>query len=92
MTPSIRDKFDKKLLPGHRQQLRAVLTELDAEHWYPKKFILTPEQHKGYVDSRRADIGGAAADVTEHMGVPVEVAEGTPGVMVAVDGAKVSLH
>ncbi|WP_256220288.1 MULTISPECIES: hypothetical protein [unclassified Variovorax] len=44
------------------------------------------------MDSRRAGIGGAAADVTEHMGVPVEVAEGTPGVMVAVDGAKVSLH
>jgi hypothetical protein len=74
------------------------MTEAVINHWkangnaYPKKFILTPEQHKGYVDSRRAGIGGAAADVTEHMGVPVEVAEGTPGVMVAADGAEVSLQ
>lgn len=74
------------------------MTEAVMNHWkandnvYPKKFILTPEQHEGYVESRRAGIGGAKANISEHMGVPVEVAEGTPGVMVAADGTEVTLQ
>ncbi|AVQ81631.1 hypothetical protein [Variovorax sp. PMC12] len=74
------------------------MTEAVIRHWkandnaYPKKFVLAPEQHKGYVASRRAGIGGPKADVSEHMGVPVEVVEGSPGVMVAADGTEVSLQ
>ena len=59
---------------------------------YPKKFILMPEQHGGYVESRRAGTGGPKANVGEHLGVPVEVAEGTPGVMAAADGTEVTLQ
>lgn len=74
------------------------MTEAVMNHWkandnaYPKKFILTPEQHDGYVESRRAGIGGAKANTSEHMGVLVEVSESTPGVMVAVDGTEVTLQ
>ena len=74
------------------------MTEAVIAHWkandnaYPKKFILTPEQHKGYVDARRAGIGGPKANVAEHMGVPVEVSDSTPGVMVASDGSEVTLQ
>lgn len=73
------------------------MTNAVINHWkahsnaYPQKFILNPDQHKAYVESRRAGIGGAKANVAEHMGVPVEVAGNTPGVMVAADGTEVSL-
>lgn len=74
------------------------MTKAVIAHWkandnaYPKKFILTPEQHSGYVDARRAGIGGPKANVAEHMGVPIEVSDSTPGVMVALDGSEVTLQ
>jgi len=77
--------------------LYLTMTEAVINHWkannnaYPKKFILTPDQHRGYVESRRAGIGGAKANVADHMGVPVEVADNTPGVMIAADGSELSL-
>lgn len=73
------------------------MTEKLIAHWqatgntYPQKFILTPEQHKVYVDTRKAGIGGPKINGNEHMGVPVEISEGTPGVMVNADGTEVSL-
>lgn len=73
------------------------MTDALIRHWkahdnaYPQKFILTPAQHHEYVESRRKGIGGHNVDGGIHMGVPVEVTEGTPGVMVAADGAEVSL-
>lgn len=74
------------------------MTEAVIAHWkandnaYPKKFILTPDQHHAYAESRRAGIGGAKSNVNEHMGVPVEVSDGTPGVMVAANGTEVTLQ
>ena len=78
-------------------RLYLLMTEGVINHWkannnaYPQKFILTPEQHAGYAESRRTGIGGPKSDVHEHMGVPVEISENTPGVMIAADGSKVSL-
>ncbi len=37
-------------------------------------------------------IGGHNVDGSLHMDVPVEISEGTPGAMVAVDGTEVSLQ
>lgn len=74
------------------------MTEAVIAHWkannnaYPKKFILTPHQHHAYAESRRAGIGGAKTNIAEHMGVPVEVSDSTPGVMVASDGSEVTLQ
>ncbi|MGQ2993686.1 hypothetical protein [Variovorax sp. UC122_21] len=72
------------------------MTEKLVAHWraksntYPKKFILTPAQHKEY--ERLRVIGSfPPTDSMVHMGVPIELAEGTPGVMVAADGDEVSL-
>jgi len=74
------------------------MTDALIKHWkangnaYPKKFILTPAQHKEYVESRLKGIGGHNVDGSIHMDVPVEIAEGTPGVMVAADGTEVPLQ
>lgn len=74
------------------------MTEAVINHWkancnaYPQKFVLSPAQYEGYARTRRNGIGGAKANINEHMGIPVEVAEGTPGVMVAADGSEVSLR
>lgn len=74
------------------------MTDALIKHWkangnaYPRKFILTPAQHKEYVESRRLGIGAHNVDSSVHMDVPVEIAEGTPGVMVAADGTEVSLQ
>ncbi|MDQ0610960.1 hypothetical protein QFZ83_005131 [Variovorax sp. W1I1] len=73
------------------------MTEGVINHWkahgnaYPQKFILTPVQHAAYAESRRNGIGGPKSDVRVHMGVPVEISENTPGVMIAADGSEVSL-
>ncbi len=72
------------------------MTEKLVAHWratgntYPKKFVLTPAQHKEY--ERLRVIGSfPPTDSMIHMGVLIELAEGTPGVMVAADGAEVAL-
>ena len=72
------------------------MTEKLVSHWkatgntYPKKFILTPAQHAEY--ARLQEMGSfPPTDTMIHMGVPIELAEGTPGVMVAADGAEVAL-
>lgn len=73
------------------------MTEAVINHWkangnaYPRKFILSPAQHAVYAEFRRNGIGGPKADVHDHMGVPVEISENTPGVMIAADGSEVSL-
>ncbi|MCR8956262.1 hypothetical protein M0765_000505 [Variovorax sp. S2] len=74
------------------------MTDALIKHWkangnaYPKKFIITSAQHKAYVESRLMGIGGHNVDGSVHMDVPVEIAEGTPGVMVNGDGSEVSLQ
>ena len=73
------------------------MTDALLKHWrangnaYPQKFILTPAQHKEYVETRRMGIGGPNIDGSVHMGVPIELSENTPGVMVAADGSEVAL-
>lgn len=74
------------------------MTDALIKHWkahgnaYPQKVILSPAQHHEYVESRRGGIGGPNIDGGVHMAVPVEIAEGTPGVMIAADGTEVSLQ
>jgi len=73
------------------------MTDAVINHWkahgnaYPEKFTLNPAQHAVYAESRRKGIGGLKSNVHEHMGVPVEISENTPGVMIAADGSEVSL-
>ncbi|MNR12427.1 hypothetical protein D3C85_1287810 [compost metagenome] len=79
------------------KSLYLPMTEKLIAHWrangnaYPQKFILTPEQHTVYVETRKNGIGGPNIDGFEHMGVRVEVSDSTPGVMIAADGTEVSL-
>jgi hypothetical protein len=79
------------------QSLYLPMTEKLIAHWrangnaYPQKFILTPEQHTVYVETRKKGIGGPNIDGFEHMGVRIEVSDSTPGVMIAADGTEVSL-
>ena len=44
------------------------------------------------MESRRSGIAGPNVDCGAHMDVPVEISEGTPGVMVNADGTEVSLQ
>lgn len=78
-------------------RLYLLMTEGVINHWkannnaYPQKFILNPAQHADYAESRRQGIGGPKSNVHEHMGVPVEISESTPGVMIALDGTETTL-
>ncbi|BEP34368.1 hypothetical protein GmRootV59_13420 [Variovorax sp. V59] len=73
------------------------MTDALIKHWrangnaYPQKFILTPAQHREYAETRRTGLGGPNSDCSVHMGVPIEISEGTPGVMVSADGTELSL-
>ena len=59
---------------------------------YSKKFVLTPAQRTKYDNSRRmCSAPPDTIDNPKHMGVPIEISGGTPGVMVAADGTEVSL-
>jgi hypothetical protein len=74
------------------------MTEKLVTHWkansnaYPQKFVLTSAQ-RGEYDKSRLMCGAAPESIgeTKHMGVPIEIDEASPGVMVAADGAEVSL-
>ncbi|WP_234974991.1 hypothetical protein [Variovorax paradoxus] len=75
------------------------MTEKLSAHWransntYPKKFVLTPAQRAEYNESRLM-CGADPKTISEpkHMGVPIEVTENTPGVMIAADGGEVPLQ
>jgi len=72
------------------------MTEKLSAHWkahansYPQKFVLTSTQHEEYVRVLKL-CGSTKEDFRTHMGVPIEVSDGTPGVMVAADGSEISL-
>jgi hypothetical protein len=72
------------------------MSEKLSAHWkahgnaYPRKFVLTPDQHEEYVRLLKA-CASSRADFKVHLGVPIEVAEGSPGVMISVDGTEVPL-
>lgn len=81
--------------------LYLTMTEKLIAHWkgnsnaYPKKFILSPAQRDDYLKClswMTLYQGREIAMPATHMGVPLEVADNTPGVMVAAEGTEVSLQ
>ncbi|MET3393554.1 hypothetical protein [Variovorax atrisoli] len=76
------------------------MTEKLSAHWrennnaYPRKFVLSPALRDQYLrDLSLITIPGERdMSATKHMGVPIEIAESTPGVMVAADGTEVALQ
>ncbi|MDQ0082961.1 hypothetical protein J2W35_003320 [Variovorax boronicumulans] len=81
--------------------LYLTMTEKLSAHWrannnaYPQKFVLSTALRDEYI----RDLGlitsnhGKTVPMPEkHMGVPIEVVENTPGVMVAADGTEVALQ
>lgn len=71
-------------------------------HWkahanaYPQKFVLSPAQHAELDEARRAIrravTGQQLPDGEPFLGVPLEVAPGSAGEMVAIDGTVSSLE
>ncbi|RIX77897.1 hypothetical protein [Acidovorax cavernicola] len=66
---------------------------LRATRAYPEKFVLSPLLHEDYLrdvallsHTLEKDL-----DPATHMGVPIEISDGSPGVMVASDGTEVWL-
>jgi hypothetical protein len=80
--------------------LYLTMTAKLSAHWrehgnaYPQKFVLTPTQLEEYGNCLKLSSVPGAQDlgVEKHMGVPIEVSESTPGVMVAADGSEVALQ
>ena len=76
------------------------MTDKLSAHWrahnnaYPRKFVLSPELRDEYLRCLQLITipGGRDMSVTKHMGVPIEIDEASPGVMVAADGAEVALQ
>jgi hypothetical protein len=71
-------------------------------HWkahanaYPKRFVLTPAQVDQLHSERKVGhiaigLGDREIDMATFMGARIEQVEGTPGVMVAVDGTEHAL-
>jgi hypothetical protein len=78
--------------------LYMTMSEMFSDHLgktgaYPEKFILSTLLHRQYLRDwvLMRQIVTTRIDPTNHMGVPIEISEGTPGVMIAADGTKVSL-
>ncbi|MDP9922932.1 hypothetical protein J2W25_001953 [Variovorax boronicumulans] len=74
------------------------MTEMFSDHLsttgaYPEKFILSTGLHRQYLRDwvRMRQLVTTRIDPTNHMGVPIEISDITPNVMVAADGAEVSL-
>ena len=66
------------------------------DNQYPAKIILTPAQHESLNDLRRlaattGRLSAKAAPGEKFMGVPIEHAPDTPGVMIAIDGTVIPL-
>ncbi|MDN6885264.1 hypothetical protein QMO14_16790 [Variovorax sp. CAN2819] len=77
------------------------MTEKLTAHWkanenaYPKKFVLSPALRDEYLRclSWMTDLQARADTIPrKHMGVPIEIDEASPGVMVASDGTEVALQ
>ncbi|MFD2298413.1 hypothetical protein QRO11_11965 [Paracidovorax citrulli] len=81
--------------------LYEILVQAVQAHWkahanaYPQKFILSPAQLSDLNDAReairRAVTGQRLADGEPFLGVRLEVAPGSAGEMVAIDGTVSSL-
>lgn len=85
--------------------LYLLIQQALAAHWkthdnrYPQKVVLTPAQHQALNDLRQVVATGksGAKGATpmpgeKFMGVPIEHAPATPGVMIAVDGMEIPLQ
>ena len=76
------------------------MTDKLSAHWrdhnnaYPKKFVLSPALRDEYLRCLQLITipGERDMSVTKHMGVPIEIDEASPGVMVAIDGTEVALQ
>ncbi len=82
------------------------ITSALSAHWkahggkYPQRVLLTPAQHQGLCDYRHmastaeptAANAPRAAAGEKFMGVLIEHAESTPGVMIGVDGVEIPLQ
>lgn len=77
------------------------MTEKLTAHWkannnaYPKKFVLSPALRDEYLRClswMTNNHGKTVSMPATHMDVPIEIAENTPGAMVAADGAEVALQ
>jgi hypothetical protein len=60
----------------------------------PRKFVLSPALREEYLRGLQLITipGGGDMSVTKHMGVPIEIVEDSPGIMVAVDGSETALE
>ncbi|WP_445289466.1 hypothetical protein [Variovorax atrisoli] len=77
------------------------MTDKLSAHWrahnnaYPRKFVLSPALRDEYLKclSWVTDARVRVTTIPEkHMGVPIEIDEASPGVMVAADGTEVALQ
>ncbi|MDN6886590.1 hypothetical protein QMO14_23650 [Variovorax sp. CAN2819] len=76
------------------------MTEKLSAHWrennnaYPRKFVLSPALRDEYLRNLGLVTipGERDMSATKHMGVPIEIDEASPGVMVAADGSEVALQ
>jgi len=76
------------------------MTDKLSAHWrahnnaYPRKFVLSPAQREEYVRCLQLITipGERDMSATKHMGVPIEINEASPGVIVAVDGTEIPLQ
>jgi len=77
------------------------MTEKLSAHWrannnsYPQKFVLSPALRDTYLGDLRLlnnNVGKTVTMPVKHMGVPIEIDDASPGVMVAADGAEVALQ
>jgi hypothetical protein len=77
------------------------MTEKLTNHWrahnnaYPQRFLLSPVLRDEYLKCLGTMTNNKDKTITTaevHIGVPIEVAENTPDVMVAAEGAEVPLQ
>lgn len=66
---------------------------LGATGAYPEKFVLSTFLHRQYLRdwALMRQMVTTRIDPTNHMGVPIEISDITPSIMVASNGAEVAL-
>lgn len=74
------------------------MTEMFSDHRstaraYPEKFILSTVLHRQYLRDwvQLRQMVTTRIDPTNHMGVPIEISDNRPSVMVASNGTEVAL-
>jgi hypothetical protein len=74
------------------------MTEMFSDHLsttgaYPEKFILSTLLHRQYLRDwvLMRQMVTTRIDPTNHMGVPIEISDSTPSIMVASNGTELAL-